>query len=139
MKRFRNISYIASALLLTMALATSCSREDPDDNAGDDVGGKGGNAILKVTPQHHGIDIEECTVYIKYNAQDLPSTFDDSAVCVMEGGRPVATFNNLKKGNYYLYGYGWDPAFSENVDGGPPYRIVNETTLTYLLAVSEEH
>lgn len=126
------VRYLATGLALSVALI-SCDREDPEP-----IGGKGGNAVLKVTPQHHGKNIDSCTIYIKYNAQDKPATFDDSVKCVMEGGKPVATFSGLKKGKYYLFGFGWDPSIGMSVKGGAPYTISQESTQSYNLAVTEE-
>jgi len=106
------------------------------------VAGKGGNAVLNVTPRHHGKQIDSCTIYVKYNAVDAPvnGIYDDSAKCIKVGGIPVATFPGLRKGNYYLYGYGWDPSLSppKAVKGGFAYPLVDETTQSYDLAVSED-
>lgn len=113
-----------------------------DDTPTPDVGGKGGNATLLVTPRHHGNKIDSCTVYIKYNATDEPSDgrYDDSAKCVQISGLPVATFSSLKKGKYYLYGYGWDPSLSPpaHVKGAFAYNLTSETSQTVDLAVSED-
>jgi hypothetical protein len=118
---------------------SACKGNDPEPTP---VGGKGGNAILNVTPRHHGRQIDTCTVYIKYNATDAPSNgvYDDSAACVLVSGIPVATFSGLKKGNYYLYGYGWDPTLTppQHVKGGFAYPIQEENTQSIDLAVSED-
>jgi hypothetical protein len=121
-------------------LAAGCKGTDPDPIV-TPIGGKGGNATLHITPRHHGRQIDSCTVYIKYNATDKPSDdhYDDSAQCVQVSGLPVATFSGLKKGNYYLYGYGWDPTLSppQHVKGGYAYPVTSETDQTTDLAVSE--
>jgi hypothetical protein len=115
----------------------SCKKSDDTS-----TGGKGGNGILKVTPRHHTRPIDSCTIYIKYNAVDAPANgvYDDSAKCVQEGGLPVATFTSLKKGNYYLFGYGWDPQLSppQHVKGGYAYQLQQEITQTTDLAVTED-
>lgn len=125
---------LASLLMLTIG----CKK--PDDNPS--IGGKGGNATLKVTPRHHGRQIDSCTIYIKYNSVDAPSDgrYDDSAQTVLISGIPVATFAGLKAGNYYLYGYGWDPTLSppQHVKGGYAYPIQQETAQSVDLAVSED-
>lgn len=115
--------------------SNSCKREDPVVQ--EDVAGKGGNAIIKATPQHHGENIDSSTIFLKYNAQDKPSTFDEQAVCVMENGKPVATFSNLKKGKYYIYGEGWDPDIQQKVVGGIPYTITEEKTIELNVPVTE--
>lgn len=126
------LNSIALMSLGAMLSLTACERDETIT-----VGGKGGNATLKVTPQHHGDNIDSCTVYLKYNAQDKPSTYDEQVTCVMENGKPVATFANLNKGNYYVYGKGWDPGIEQEVDGGIPYTITEETTKEITVPVTE--
>ena len=128
------MKYILTGLIFCIA-AISCNNDDDAAPAG----GKGGIAVLKITPRHHSAEIDSCTVYIKYNSSNVSATYDDSAVCVQEAGLPVATFSGLKTGNYYLYGKGWDPAIAENVKGGLPYTINTQTTLILSLPVSENH
>lgn len=98
-------------------------------------------ATLKVTPRHHGRAIDSCTIYLKYNATDVPANgkYDDSAVCVQVGGIPVATFSGLKKGNYYVFGHGWDAGWTppSPVRGGFAYPLTGEPQQTLDLAVSE--
>ena len=119
--------YILAAAGLLM-LAAACNK--PDENA-----------TLKVTPRHHSRAIDSCTIYIKYNATDAPTNgvYDDSAKCVKESGVPVATFRDLKNGNYYIYGYGWDPGFTppSHVKGGFAYPVSTGGEQTLELAVSE--
>ena len=116
--------------LLAPILLLSCSKGDEE------------TAVLNVTPRHHGRQIDSCTVYIKYDAVDAPANgrYDDSAKCIPVGGIPVATFNGLKKGNYYLYGYGWDPQLTppRNVKGGFAYPIQSATVQSFDLAVTED-
>jgi hypothetical protein len=120
-----------AAIACSTALFAAC-KKDP-------IAGKGGNAVLKITPRHHGNNIDSCTVYIKYNTKDLPADakYDDSAKCAPVDGKPVATFSNLKKGDYYLYGSGWDPSIAEGVLGGTPYTISEEISQSYNLSVTE--
>ncbi len=104
------IKHLLPCSVILLFFAASCNKGD--DGPATDTAGKGGNAILKITPRHHGNQIDSCTIYVKYNAVDAPvnGRYDDSAKCILTGGIPVATFSGLKKGNYYLYGYGWDPS-----------------------------
>lgn len=127
-----------SLIFAISALALSCKK-------GEDSGllaGKGGLAVLKITPRHHGRQIDSCTIYIKYNAVDAPSggSYDDSAQTVLIDGVPIATFDSLKRGNYYLYGLGWDPKLTPpaHVKGGIGYYLQNENEQNYDLAVSED-
>lgn len=126
------ISAITLSAVLVVLTLSSCERKD-DTN----IAGKGGMAVLKVTPQHHGTNIDSCTIFLKYNSKELPSSFDEEIKCVMENGKPVATFNELKKGDYYVYGKGWDPDISQQVVGGIPYTISDEQTYTINIPVTE--
>lgn len=123
---------IALLSLSVVLVFTSCERNEPTP-----VGGKGGNTTLKVTPQHHGDNIDSCTIYIKYNVQDKPSFYDEEVKCLMENGKPVATFTSLNKGNYYIYGKGWDPGIEQNVEGGIPYTITEDGTKEITVPVTE--
>lgn len=123
---------IALLSLSVVLVSSSCERDETIT-----VGGKGGNTTLKVTPQHHGDNIDSCTVYIKYNVQDKPSAYDEEVKCVMENGKPVATFTSLNKGNYYIFGKGWDPGIEQNVEGGIPYTITEDGTKEITVPVTE--
>ncbi|MBL7682907.1 MAG: hypothetical protein JNK00_06065 [Flavipsychrobacter sp.] len=122
--------------LLFFIILLSCGRKEPEPT-NTDIAGKGGSATLKITPKHHSKNIDSCTIYIKYNAQDIPNSYDDSIKAVKENGKPVATFSQLKKGKYYLYGYGWDTTISNNVKGGIPYTITEEKVHEISLPVTE--
>jgi hypothetical protein len=124
------------AFSVASALLVSCER---DETTTTPAAGKGGKATVNVTPQHHANDIAQCTVYIKYGAQDKPSSYDDSAVCNMVGGKPVAVFSSLQKGNYYFYGLGYDPGIAQDVSGGVPYTISEEKVHDIVLPVTEKH
>lgn len=127
----RGIVNIAVVLLASASIFACCR---PDDT---EVAGKGGNATLKVTPQHHSKDIPNCKIQIKYNTQELPSSFDEAVMTVDENGRPVATFSGLKKGNYYIYGSGYDSSIGQDVVGGIPYTITEENTQNITVPVTE--
>lgn len=132
MQKLASIIAIASLSILSLS---SCGDRDKTE-----VAGKGGSTTLKVSPMHHDEYIDSCTVYIKYNASDKPSGYDEEMKCVMENGKPVATFSNLKKGNYYVYGKGWDKKIEKDVIGGIPYTIKEENkVLNINVPVTEEH
>jgi hypothetical protein len=108
----------------------SCRKEET-------LAGKGGNATLTITPQHHGLNIANSKVYIKYNAKNTPSFYDDSVQTNMQNGIPKAIFTQLTKGDYYIYGIGIDTTIMQTVKGGIPYTIENETAQTIYLPVTE--
>jgi hypothetical protein len=123
-------------LLIAAAGITSCDQGDPTPY----TAGKNGQTKLQVVPRHHGKQIEQCKIYIKYNTLDKPGSYDDSSRVIMTDGTPIATFDHLRMGNYYIYGAGFDPTIAETVTGGAPV-VINETgtTITYNLPVSENH
>jgi hypothetical protein len=135
-----NVKLILALGSITLLSFSSCRPDPGPEPEPTPIAGKGGGATLNITARHHARDIDSCKVYIKYNASDKPLTYDDSAWCRKAGGRPVATFPNLKKGKYYIYGRGWDPEIEEAVDGGVPYEVKqNAGVFDYNLAVTEDH
>lgn len=124
-------------VLITIFVVISVGCKNKTDPPAD-IGGKGGTAVLKITPQHHGKNIDSFAVYIKYNSQDAASVYDDSAEVIMENSKPVATFSQLKKGKYYILGRGWDSSISDDVKGGMPQTITEERTYEITLSVTEE-
>ena len=121
-------------LFASCLLAASCGRDEDTI-----VAGKGGNATLKVNPSHPGAVIMDCMVYIEYNSEDRPldNAYDDSVKCILENGKPIATFPGLKKGNYYLYGFGIDTAGTHKVKGGTKHTITEEKEQSINLPVSD--
>ena len=132
--------FVLGVTLIGFSTIVGCNRPDNEPGAG-----KGGSATLRITPVHHSTTIDSAVVYIKYNASDIPTTYDDSVKCVMIGGKPVALFSGLRKGNYYIFGRGYDlgvpmdPAGWFNVKGGMSYEIKEEVSLDIIVPVSEVH
>lgn len=129
----KTINVLLVMLLAITLSSAGCKREDK--------AGKGGNAVLKITPKHHNLDITDCVVYIKYNTSTPPSEtaegYDEQMAVVIEDGKPVATFSGLKNGKYYIYGYGFDADISQNVKGGIPYEITSQSTININVPVTE--
>jgi len=104
--------------------------------------GYGGNASFKLAAKHHGSVIDSCTFYIKFNVKDAPApgtydiTKEETTISV---GNSYALISGLKKGDYYIYAYGWDPSISSNVSGGFPYTITEEKEISLDVAVTEIH
>jgi hypothetical protein len=106
-------------LFAALALATSlvfvgCG---PDE-------GLGGSSSIRFTAKHHNKAIPLTTMYIKYGAKTSPgisaSDFDNAIISDAQG---QGTFENLQKGDYYLYGIGWDSSITQAVSGGVPVTI----------------
>jgi hypothetical protein len=116
-------------LVTAFAVLAAAGCKDDDDVMPEPavVGGKGGNAMINLIPQQNYVDVDSCMVYIKYNTLDMPLSYDDSVwVATPKNGRPTGTFSSLKRGNYYLYAYGWNKYNSEIVGGGMPYTITTD-------------
>jgi hypothetical protein len=88
-------------LLSISLLLTSCHKE-----------GAGGKASITGSVKHHSAVIPNAVVYIKYGATEFPGTtlseYDDQVTADANGHYE---FTSLYKGNYYLYGVGYDPSF----------------------------
>lgn len=82
--------------------------------------GLGGGNIIVAFPQHHGKPIFGDTLYIKFDAVELPG-IDPGAYDMRVIGNSAEDhchINGLKPGNYYLFAIGWDPSISQRVKGG---------------------
>lgn len=123
-----------TTLLFVLLLNSACKKKPS--------AGLGGQATLKVRTVHHGSTIDSATVYIKFNSQEPAAmgSYDLSAKSASDGnGGFITTFSGLKAGDYYLYGEGWDPSILNNVKGGIPYTIEEETVQEVILPVTEVH
>lgn len=87
--------------------------------------GTGGKASIEGYIKHHEELIPGSTVYIKYGAKDLPGTnasdYDDQTTATSPNA--FYKFDNLQKGNYFLYVVGFDTVESKSVNGGIPVKI----------------
>ena len=115
-------------LLLAIALVVSCTKE-----------GMGGKATIKGMAMHHSQMVSGATVYIKYNATELPGTnvtyYDDH---VSSDANADFQFSDLKKGDYYLFAVGFDSTISQQVSGGVHVEIKKKTeTMTISIPVTE--
>ena len=105
--------FILVLILLSLIGLSSCTKA-----------GKGGKSTIEGLTKHHTRIIPFTTVYIKYNTQQLPGTdpsnFNDNVVSDSQGNYK---FSGLEKGNYFLFGIGFDSAISLPVRGGLPITI----------------
>ncbi len=87
-------------------------------------GGIGGDSSIVFTAKHHDDLIPFCKVFIKYDTQSFPgvdtTAYDDM---ITTDNSAAGSFTDLKKGNYYLYGVGYDSAIAEPMYGGIPVSI----------------
>ncbi len=103
-----------SLLILVISfIYTSCTKP-----------GLGGEAEIHIDAKHHSVLIPYTTVYIKYDAKDFPgddlSKYDAS---ITTDAMAHGHFHDLKKGNYYIYGVGFDSTINQAVTGGMKVKI----------------
>jgi hypothetical protein len=95
-------------LLISVLIISSCHKE-----------GEGGKSSVSGNVKHHSKLIPNAVVYIKYGAKEFPGTdvskYDAS---VTADSNAHYEFKSLYKGDYYLYGVGYDNAIMEPVTGG---------------------
>mgnify|MGYP001627320552 CR=1 FL=1 len=123
-----------SIITLFIGLTLSCNKKPQ--------AGPGGNASLKVRAKHHGTLIDSAKIHIKYNSMEAVSLSEYDAVQAItnfDTGDSYTIFSGLKKGEYYLYGEGWDPSIFSNVKGGLPFKIDEEKEYEIIVAVTEQH
>lgn len=121
-------------LVLIIFLTVGCRKKNG--------AGTGGENELQITAKHHSDILDSMTVYIKFNTQDAPesiSDYDIQADVKDYNGEEIAIFSDLKDGEYYIYGKGWDPNYpAEIMEGGLPIKICKETSpIEYDLQVTE--
>lgn len=111
----QKLTIVVTTLII---LFTSCSK-----NAG-----TGGKNTIVATVKHHGLIIPNATVYIKYDATEFPgsntSLYDDYKTAGMDG---KVKFENLKRGDYYFFGIGFDTTINQTVIGGIPVQLLQKS------------
>ncbi len=99
---------LLSVLIVGILAFSACTEE-----------GLGGKSSISGNVEHHGQPIPHAIVYIKYGASELPGTTPaDYDAQVVAGADAHYIFEGLEKGDYYLYGIGYDSLIFENVVGG---------------------
>jgi hypothetical protein len=128
----KDMRYLVPGVLIGFILLfASCKREEVVR-----VAGKGGNASLRITPVHGSSEtIESCTLYLRYNTLDKPANnkYDEQVECNRVDGKLMGAFSDLKTGDYYIYGVGYNPDHGDTVRGGYPITIEEERLHTVTL------
>lgn len=123
----KKTNLISLLLIATLMLFASCKKE-----------GTGGKSSIKGSVKHHSLIIPNAVVYIKYEAKEFPgadvSKYDANVTCDANGNYEI---KELRKGNYYLYGVGYDSSISENVYGGLSTKLRNSESINLDIAVVE--
>ncbi len=119
--------YIVFVLAISPVFFTACKKE-----------GIGGNSEIAFTVKHHEDIIPHATVYIKYGAKEFPgavtTAYDDS---VETDAAAHGHFHDLVKGDYYLYGVGYDSAVSEIVLGGLGVTLKSNEAIETTVSITE--
>ena len=125
MNRFRLIPLLAALALLS--ITTACTTE-----------GLEGDATVHGVVAHHNATIGEATVFVKFGAKDYPgSLVSDYDMSVLADTGGAYTIENLKKGDYYLFGFGYDSTISQTVSGGIHIEVAKGEDKTVDVAVIE--
>lgn len=100
----------------------------------------GGNSKINGTVKHHSKAIAYATVFIKFNATEFPGTDTlqyDSKLKADENGQFLL---KLYKGDYFLYGYGYDYAIPAPylVKGGVAVKLRSNENSDITVAVTED-
>ena len=115
-------------LLLVTSLVFSCRKEGP-----------GGKASIQGMVKHHSKLIPGAVVYIKYGAKEFPGsniTYYNASVNADANAHYV--FPDMKRGDYYLFGIGFDSTIVQIVTGGIPVQIKSKTeTVNSDISVTE--
>ena len=125
---------------LSVCLFLSCKKAEEKC-----VGGPGGNLTVKVYLQHaeHAVvNLKNYrdTVYIKYNVKEYPGSdpSDYDATLIGEWPGDYVAIPNLKCGNYFLYGAGYESVHGYRVAGGIPFTTdKKEGEVSVTIPVSE--
>jgi hypothetical protein len=128
MKMTANLNPFVLLLGLAAIFSSGCTPEP----------GPGGNGEIKGSCAHHARLIPNTRVFIKYGTVNSPGTdlsvYDDSTVA---GSDARFSFKDLEKGNYYLYGIGFDSSISLPVTAGVPVVLDKKEVQDILIPVTE--
>jgi hypothetical protein len=125
-------------VVLWAALISGCRKTSSAIVAG---GGRGGRGSIWVTPTHGNNFVDSCVIYIKYGTLGAPANgvYDDSAKCQMLGITPVAIFDSLTTGQYYLFGSGYHQLTLSLVKGAANYAMTTELQRNMYLPTYSYH
>lgn len=100
--------------------------------------GTGGKSSVSGSVKHHDKLIPNSVVYIKYGSTEFPGTdvskYDAS---FPTGADAHYEFKDLRKGDYYLYGFGYDNAIMGTVSGGVGIKLKYNKAIVTDIPVTE--
>lgn len=121
-------SFLAICLVAVALVFVSCHKE-----------GLGGNGSITGTVYHHTVAIPDCDVYIKFNATEFPGESPgvyDASVKADKNG--LYLFSKVYKGDYYLYGVGFDKNIGQIVRGGVAVKAKRNGSTSQDVPVTED-
>ncbi|HET6225084.1 MAG TPA: hypothetical protein VFF27_02320 [Bacteroidia bacterium] len=121
-------SVAALCLIVGLLTVSSCHKE-----------GLGGNASISGTVYHHEAAIPNAVVYIKFNTTDFPGDTPesyDASTTVDGNGKYI--FQKVYKGDYYIYGIGFDKNIQEIVKGGVGIKVKKNKVYSQDVPVTED-
>lgn len=125
--KFYKIALISISVFSLFAFS-SCYKE-----------GNGGKSSVNGYVSHHSHRVAGATVYIKYGVVEFPgndvSKYDAS---VTADANAHYEFKDLRKGEYYLYGIGYDNSIMETVAGGIGTKLKYNKATTTDVPVTEQ-
>lgn len=85
----------------------------------------GGKATIAAFPKHHDRAIKGATVYVKFDAEEMPSdiTTHYDLKITGEANEDHVHIEDLRYGHYYLYAVGYDSTIMQPVLGGIGVKI----------------
>lgn len=117
----------SSLAIIIVTTIASCKKE-----------GTGGKSSVSGNVKHHQELIPNAIVYIKYGATEFPggdvSIYDDK---VTSDTNAHFEFKELQKGDYYLYGVGYDFTGSYSVTGGVGVTLKRNASSVVDIPVTE--
>jgi hypothetical protein len=124
--KLKSIAVLSLLFVLSVSI-TSCRKE-----------GTGGKSSVSGSVKHHSKLIPNAVVYIKYGATEFPGSnvalYDAS---VTADANAHYEFKDLRKGDYYLYGVGYDNTIMEIVSGGVGAKLKYNKETTADVPVTE--
>ena len=99
---------------IAVGLIASCKKGDT-----------GGDATIVAHIKHHSTPIKGATLYVKFDADELPSnpTSDYDLKIVGESAEDHIHVEGLRYGKYYLYAEGFDSTIMLPVKGGVGVKL----------------
>jgi len=112
--------------VLVLALGASCKKNQLN-----------GSATISGRVMHHSKPIPFSRVFIKFDAREFPGADTTKYDAHVQSDANANYSIKVYKGDYFLYGVGYDPGIQRVVIGGIPVHIRNNETVNTDVPVTE--